>query len=181
MVRLLIEDVTLTRHRHVAVQVRFKGGQTTGVEVPVALPAPEARRTPAEVIAEIDRLFDDFTEAGVAEQLNRQGVRSGTDQPFTRGMIRHLRIKYGLATREQRLRARGLVSLHEVAARPGAAPKTVKDWRREGRLVGELINDKGERFFQVPDVVPRKAIGRPPGTKNRPKQTTAGTNTGGAV
>jgi DNA invertase Pin-like site-specific DNA recombinase len=169
MVRLLIEDVTLARHhRHIHVGVRLRTGQTTTLEVPVGLSAWEIRRTPPDVVAQVDSLLDDYTEAGVATQLNRRGVLSGTDQPFTAVMVNHIRRNYRLRSRRDRLTARGLLSLHAFAARTGLHPSTVKAWRREGRLVAEQLNDKGEYYFQIPAVIPYKPTGRPPGTKNRP-------------
>lgn len=162
MVRLLIADVTLRREdKLITAQVRFKTGSTAAFEVAVGLPAYDIRRTPAEVVAIVDALLDDHTEAGVAGELNRRGLISGTDQAFNPGMVSHIRRDYGLATRHDRLRARGLVSLQEVAAHMGVHPSTVKAWRRQGRLVAEQVNDKGEHYFEVPDHPPYKPIGRP--------------------
>ena len=162
MVRLLIADVTLRREdKLITAQVRFKTGQTAIFEVAVGLPAYDIRRTPAEVVAIVDRLLDDHTEAGVAAELNRRGVISGTDQLFNPGMVSHIRRNYGLAARHDRLRAQGLVSLQEVAAHMGVHPSTVKAWRRQGRLVSVQVNDKGEHYFEVPDHPPYKPIGRP--------------------
>jgi hypothetical protein len=171
MVRLLIEDVTLRREdRLITVQVRFKGGQSEGFQLTVGLPAYDIRRTPAEVVTEVDRLLDHYTEGGVAAELNRRAIRSGTDQAFNPVMINHIRHNYGLTSRRDRLQSRGLVSLHQAASRMGLHPSTVKAWRREGRLVAEPLNDKGEHYFQIPEVIPYKQSGRPLGTKNRPKQ-----------
>jgi hypothetical protein len=170
MARLLIEDVTFNRDGAITAQVRFKGGQTTSLEVNVGLPAPEARRTPAAVIAHIDRLLDDHTEAGVAEQLNQAGIVSGTGQPFHAGIVHHIRVTYQIAPRKQRLVARGLVNIEEAATRLGICTTTVKTWHHEGRITGERINQKGEHYYEIPAAIPRKAVGRPPGTKNRPKQ-----------
>jgi DNA invertase Pin-like site-specific DNA recombinase len=171
MVRLLVADVTLTRaDRRITVQVRFKAGQTTSIEVDAGLPAYEARRTPDNIITEIDRLLDDHTEAGVAEQLNRNGLISGTGQQFHAGIVHHIRVNYGLATRQERLRSRGLTPLSEAAEALGVCTSTVKAWHHDGLLAGQQLNDKGEHYYQIPDVTPRKAIGRPPGSKNRPRQ-----------
>lgn len=169
MVRLLIEDVTLRRQdKLITAQVRFNAGHTASFEVTVGLPAYDIRRTPADVVAEVDRLLDDHTEAGVAAELNRRGISSGTDQAFNPVMVSHIRRNYGLASRHERLRAKGLMSLREVAAHMGVHPSTVKTRRREGRLIAEPLNDKGEHYFEVPATVPRKAIGRPPGSPTRP-------------
>jgi DNA invertase Pin-like site-specific DNA recombinase len=170
MVRLLIDDVTLTRHDHIRLQVRLRGGQTATLQVPVRLPAPQARRTPGELVAKIDELLDHHTEAGVAEQLNNAGVVSGTGEAFHAGIVHHIRVNYGLIPRQQRLAARGFVSLHDAAERLGVCVTTVKTWHHEGLLNGEPLNQKGEHYYQIPAIVPRKAVGRPPGTKNPPKQ-----------
>jgi hypothetical protein len=170
MVRLLIEDVTLRREdKRITAQVRFKAGQTTNLEVTVGPSAWEARRTPPELVAEVDRLLDHHTDAGVAEQLNERGVVSGTGQLFNAGMVRHIWINHGLIHRHARLVARGLVPLAEAASEMGVHHQTVKRWHHDGLLVGEKLNDKGEHYYEIPAVTPRKPTGRPLGSKNRPK------------
>ena len=173
MVRLLVEDVTLRRQDQViTAQVRFKAGQTATFEVAVALPCYDIRRTPADIVAEVDRLLDDHTDAEIADELNRAGKLSGTDQLFHAGIIGHIRRNYKLASRRQRLRARGLVPLREVASHMGVDPSTVKAWRREGRLAAEKLNDKGEHYYQIPEHPPYKQTGRPP-KGARPQPTPA--------
>ena len=162
MVRLLIDDVTLSRDADITAQVRLKGGQSTTLQVAAPLLVGEARRTPPEVIAVIDELLDGHTDAGVAEELNRAGVTSGTGQAFHPTMVLQVRRAYGLRPRAERLAARGLCDLEETADRLGTSTGTVKRWHHEGRLVGEPINDKGSYFYVVPAVPPYKPIGRPP-------------------
>jgi hypothetical protein len=175
MVRLLVDDVTLLRGDDIAMHVRFKAGQTTSLAVPTPLNAPDLRRTPAAVIAEIDRLLDDHTDANLAAALNDAGIISGTDRPFHAGIIRHLRIKYGLRPQEQRLRDRGLIGVNELAERLGVSATTIKTWHHEGRLIGQAFNDKGECLYEIPAITPFKKIGRPA------KNPTVATNPGGAV
>ncbi|HTT88579.1 MAG TPA: recombinase family protein [Acidimicrobiales bacterium] len=182
MVRLLVEDVTLVRSAGcITAQVRFKTGQTATLEVPVQLGAAQARRTSEDVVRAIDTLLDAYTEAGVAEELNKMGLLSGTKQAFHLGIVHHIRVKHGLAAREQRLRAKGLASLTETATRLGVCATTVKQWHHEGRLQGEPLNEKGEHYYVVPDIVPWKATGRPLGSKDRHKRKSVGNYPGGAV
>lgn len=163
MTRLLVDDVTLARgDTTIAVHVRFKAGQTTTLSLPVPLPIGLARKTPVAVVAEVDRLLEHHTDAGVAVALNQAGVESGTGKPFNAGIILHVRTTYGLASRAQRLRQRGLVGLAEAASAMGVSTTTVKNWHHEGRIVGERSNDKGECFYQVPERPPYKQLGRPP-------------------
>jgi hypothetical protein len=58
MVRLLLEDVTLLRADEVVAQVRFRGGATHTLRLPLPIPAPELRKTPSTVVAEIDHLIE---------------------------------------------------------------------------------------------------------------------------
>jgi DNA invertase Pin-like site-specific DNA recombinase len=169
MVRLLIDDVTLAKADHIRIQVRFKGGRTTTLTVPAPLSAPDLRRTPTAVIAEIDRLLNEHTDAGVAAALNDSGIVSGTGQPFNPGMIRHLRLDHALASREQRLRAQGLVGLDEIARHLGVHTATVKRYHHEGRLAGTPFNDKGQCLYQIPETPPFKKRGRPP-KRGRPTE-----------
>jgi hypothetical protein len=162
MVRLLLDDVTLLRGQAITVHVRFKGGQSHSLTLPAPLAAPDLRRTPPAVITEIDRLLDDHTDAEVAQALNHSGIASGTGQPFTAGIVCHIRRSHRLVSRKDRLQARGMVGVRELADRLGVCTSTIKQWAAEGRLRSEVFNDKGERLYQTPDTPPFKKIGRPP-------------------
>src|SRR6266700_7688528 len=62
MVRLLLEDVTLLKADEVVAHIRFRGGATHTLRLPVPRSAPEVRKTHPTVVAEIDRLMDDHTD-----------------------------------------------------------------------------------------------------------------------
>jgi hypothetical protein len=141
--------------------VRFKGGQHTTLTLPVPPSAWEARQTPVEIVAEIDRLVDDHTDVEIAAILNDRGLRSGEGKPFHL-IVRHLREAYGMRSRYDRLRDRGLLSLDEIARRLGVCTHTIKRWHREGRISGHRFNDKGECLYEIPTRSPFKKIGRPP-------------------
>src|SRR5258706_3099145 len=57
LVRLLLEDVTLIRSGEITAHVRFKGGTTQTLTVPLPLNAWQLRITSPEVVTEIDRLL----------------------------------------------------------------------------------------------------------------------------
>ena len=88
MLRLLIEDVTLTRGDDIRVEVRWKGGATTELHVPIPLNCFEARRTSREALDQIAALARDHTDDQIAEILNERGIRTGTGRPFTGGRVR---------------------------------------------------------------------------------------------
>ena len=61
LARLLLEDVTLLKTDHVAAHVRFKGGATRTLKLPLPVPIRLLRKTDPATVAEIDRLLDDHT------------------------------------------------------------------------------------------------------------------------
>jgi len=150
MVRLLIEDVTLTKAAEITVQIRFKGGTTRTLRLPVPLSAWKARTTHPDVIRQIDQLLDLHTDAGVAAELNRQGRRSGMKRSFTPGMVAKLRRKCGLRCRYDRLRERGLYTAAQMAAELAVTSATVRVWCAHGLLKGYKYNDKAERLYELP-------------------------------
>ena len=148
--RLLIEDVTIVKADQIHLHVRFRGGATTSLLVPIPLSGGQARQTDPDTLATLDRLLDTHTDAQAAEALNRDGHRSGTGQPFTASIVLHLRRCNGLASHLERLRARGLLPIPEVAERLGVSTSTVKAWHRAGLLVSHVANDKNIRLFEPP-------------------------------
>jgi len=150
MVRLLIEDVTLVKADVIEVHVRFKGGQTTSLQVPLPLAAWQLRNTPPEVLAEIDRLLDHHTDGEVAAILNDRGFTSYEGKAFRHVMVQRLRRDHGLLSRFGRLRERGMLTISETANLLGVCTSTVKSWRDHGLLVAHRFNDKGECLFECP-------------------------------
>lgn len=76
MVRLLLEDVTLIKGEAITAHIRFKGGATQTIVVPLPMPIWEQRLTPAPVVRAIDELLDSHTDSEIAAILNERGVRS---------------------------------------------------------------------------------------------------------
>lgn len=150
MARLLIADVTLLKETEVRAQVRFHGGATHTLHLPLPKPAWLLRQTPARVVAEIDRLLEDHTDGEIAALLNGQGLLSGEGKPFHRPMVRRLRIDYALRNRHDRLLTRGLLTLHEMAQRLNICSDTLKRWRRAGLLKAHKYDDRGGYLFEPP-------------------------------
>ncbi len=150
MVRLLIEDVTLTKGDEIAAGVRFRGGATQQLTLPLAQPAWKLRQTSAEVVAEIDALLDEHTEGQIARILNERGRVSGEGKPFHRIMVQRLRHDYALKTRYDRLREAGMLTLNEIAGLLGISTQTVKTWRKRGLLRAHAYNDKNECLYEHP-------------------------------
>jgi DNA invertase Pin-like site-specific DNA recombinase len=150
MARLLITDVTLLKADDITAQVRFNGGTTHTLHLELPKSAWQLRQTPAAVIETIDRLLDDHTDGAVARQLNAQGLRSGNGVAFSRLIVRHIRLAYGLRNRYERLRARGMLTLTEIAKRLDVSRATVCHWRRAGLLRAHLFDDRDDYLYEPP-------------------------------
>ncbi len=151
MVRLLIEDVTVHKALSLTMQIRFKGGALRTMNVAKAKTFDEIRKTDPEVIKAIDKLTDDFTPKLIAQKLNEQKLCSGTQVPFSPGMVKFLQRAYALKPRYDRLRERGYLDIHEMAQRLKVCTNCVKIWRRHEILIGYPYNDKNECLFESPD------------------------------
>jgi hypothetical protein len=150
MMRLLIADVTLRKGKAIHADIRFTGGATRSVEIPLPKTCIELRTTDAAIVREIDALLDTYTDAEIADLLNERGVRTATLQPFTRITVIRLRTAYGLKSRRTRLLKAGLLTPEDVARRYGLRLSTVHEWRRRGLLHAHPVNDKGEYLYEIP-------------------------------
>jgi len=150
MARLLLEDVTLRREQDISVQVRFKGGATRQLRLPLPLSGWALRKTKAEIITEIDRLLDEHTESPIARLLNERGWRSSTGCQFNLRIVNQLRRKYKLRSRRQRLCERGWLTVQETAALLACPVGQVNHWRKAGLLNSVQFSDKPDRLYEKP-------------------------------
>lgn len=150
MVRLLIDDVTLTREVGIMVQVRFRGGTTATLMPSVPRPACKTWQTANEVIARMDKLLVNHTYGQIASILNEEGLRSGKGNQFSGTLVGNICREYGLKGTWRRLRERGLLTVEEMADILNVRTSTVNAWYRHGLLKGHICNDKGQCLFEPP-------------------------------
>jgi DNA invertase Pin-like site-specific DNA recombinase len=149
--RLLLTDVTVTRTRDtITAHIRLPAGQHHTLTLPVPPDAAQLRKTPTAVLTAIDELLDHHTHTEIAAILNQRGLTSGEGRPFTITMIQRVIRTYQLPSREQRLRAAGMLTLPEIAAQLGVATGTIKIWHHAGLLTGHPYNDKGQCLYPPP-------------------------------
>jgi DNA invertase Pin-like site-specific DNA recombinase len=153
MARLLIEDVTLIRGERVTAHVRLKGGSTRTLDMPLPLSAAQLRQTPKAVVECIERLLGEHTDAGLAAELNRLGLRSGTGCSFTALIVWKIRRTYRLKTRYDRLRERGMLTQEEMARRLEVCLYMIPRWRAAGLLKAHAYNDKNQYLYEPVDDV----------------------------
>ncbi len=150
IVRLLIEDVTLTKGEKITVHVRFKGGTATTLMLPAPMSVQERYRTPPEVVKQIAELLAHHTDRQIAEILNERGHRSGRGRAFNHEIIKNLRKRYGLKSCHQHYREAGMLTAAEMADRLGVCLGTISNWRTAGLLSGYLVNDKNDYLYEPP-------------------------------
>jgi hypothetical protein len=150
MLRLLIEDVTLTKGDALHVDIRFVGGATRSLDLPLPKSCVELRTTDAEVVKEIDRLIDTYTDGEIADVLNERGVRTVVPTPWTGRRVGYLRATYHLTDRRTRLLGQGLLTPKGVADRYGVVLSTVHLWRRRGLLRAHPTDDRGNYLYEIP-------------------------------
>ena len=154
MVRLMLEDVTLVKgDDQLTVQVRFKGGATRSLSLARPVSGFEEWKTPPEIVEEIDRLLDDYTDGEIASILNERGLTSGCGNDFHARRVQKTRRAYRLKSRYTRLHERGWLNLGEVSEKLGVCGSTVKKRRAQARLGLRSIkvDDTGQYMYENPD------------------------------
>jgi len=93
---------------------------------PIAL----IRKTRPEVVRAVDELLEIGTDQQVAARLNELGYRNWRGQSFTVKKVIVIRKAYGLRSRFERLRERGMLTGDEVARQLGVCTTTIHQWGR---------------------------------------------------
>jgi DNA invertase Pin-like site-specific DNA recombinase len=149
MLRLLIEDVTLTKGKNLLVQIRYKGGASEEHALPLPKNGFEERKHSPEVVKAIDALLDHHTDSEVAENLNDKGMLSGTGKTFDARRVSRIRRDYRLPSRYYRLRQKGLLTIHEVGEQFNVSRHVVYKWRKTGKLKAHRFDDVGRYLYEL--------------------------------
>ncbi len=151
MVRLLIDDVTLKKtEKWIDVHIRFRGGQIKSLQLPLPVNITKLRVTEPKVIELIDKLSDDYTDAKIADILNKQGYKPAVKKYFDLFLIQNLRWNYKIISHYDKLRKKGYLTSMELAKKLKISKGTVNQWARNKILKGYLANDRGEQLFELP-------------------------------
>jgi hypothetical protein len=126
-------------------------GATTILTLPCPLTPQQLRATHPEVRQQIDALLDEYTDAQVANQLNKQQLRAGTGDFFDAVSVQWVRFSAKLKSLKERLLEAGWLTSKQIAAQLGVSLTTVSGLRSKGRLKGRSCSDKGEWVYWPPD------------------------------
>jgi len=153
LVRLLIEDVTLTRDGDsVTLFMRFKAGAMLTRLVRVSRSGNTATVMDPARIAHIDALTEQHTAGEVAAKRNDAGMAHPTRGDFDTNAVVYVLKRFKLPSRYQRLRTRGYVTQEEIAEQFGVTIQTVQRWHKCGWIYAEYYHDQQaylyESFFE---------------------------------
>ncbi len=155
----LIEDVTLIRlpaEETTRIHVRFKGGKTETLTTQNPKASAQQVKTHPKVVELVDTLLDDHTYPEIADILNDRGIRPGgsarrghANARFTALRVAYLAHRYGLRSRYDRLRDRGMLTAKEAAARLGICEGTLVRWA-EHELVAKHAHNAHAYLYEAP-------------------------------
>src|SRR5439155_19495070 len=86
LLRLAIESVQLdgvSRPGWIEIQIRWRSGVVTSLEVKRAQPGEGSLKTPAQAVSRIHELAAELSYAQIAEALNAEGWRTAFGRPFS--------------------------------------------------------------------------------------------------
>lgn len=152
MVRLLIEDVTLIKGDEIKAHVRFKGGASKTLNIPLPPKGWQHALTSSDVVKQIDELLNNYTLREIAVILNKRGYKSGTGRLFDSKIIGSIRASYGLKTKYARLRNAGKLTVKEMADLLNVTVGTICNWKRKGLLKAYPYNDNNKCLYEHPGV-----------------------------
>lgn len=145
LMKTLLEDVTLIVHRdehvaHADVLMRWKGGATSELTVPIRRAQPKIR-TDEDTIELLRRLAVHYPDAVIAGILNRQQRRTARGLSYTASRVQSLRHHWNIDCHQKNPQEQEgeLVTVAQAAADLGLAPSTLHRWLNDGFIAGEQI------------------------------------------
>jgi DNA invertase Pin-like site-specific DNA recombinase len=152
MIRFLIEDVTMIRGEDITLHVRFKGGATKTIKLPLPLKGWQYNMTDPKIVEIVDELLSDHTYSEIATILNKQGFKSGQGHRIDRNVVKGITHSYKLKTRYARLRATGKLRVEEVAKLLGRTVATVRSYGKKGIIKTYPYNDRNGCLYEHPGI-----------------------------
>lgn len=146
----IFEDVTLIKlpaDGITKIHVRFKGGKTETLTALNPKSSAQQVKTSPKIVELVDKLLDDHIYPRIADLLNKQGLRPGGSARrgkgharFTATRVCYLVHRYGLRSRYDRLRDRGMLTKKEAAACLGIHESTLVSWAEHGIITKHAYN-----------------------------------------
>jgi hypothetical protein len=148
----ILEDATLIKFPAegiTKVHLRFKGGNTETLTTLNPKSSAQLVKTESKIVELVDRLLDEHVYSEIANLLNEQGLRpGGSARPgreadrFSEKRVSFIVDRYGLRSRYDRLRDRGMLTKKEMADRLGIHEETLVQWAKHGIVNSHAYNGR---------------------------------------
>src|SRR4030095_2260044 len=163
LLRALLEDVTMAvdrDERRARLQLRWRGGTITELEVSLPRSNPPRIRTDEDSLALIRRLAPHYPDAVIAGILNRQGKRTARGDRFTALHVGSLRRYRSIPRCEPPAERadRALVPIKKAAEILGVASSTLHRWLIAGIIVGEQFTPGAPWRIRMTDEVRARLV-----------------------
>jgi DNA invertase Pin-like site-specific DNA recombinase/transposase-like protein len=146
LLRSLLDEVNISVCRnetdaHAQLILRWKGGATTDLTVPIKRKAPNTLRTDEDTVDLVRRLAVHYPDTQIAGILNRQNRATARGLSFTAGRVQSLRHNYNIAHHQpsDNPREGELLTVADAATELGLAPSTLHRWLSDGFIAGEQL------------------------------------------
>jgi DNA invertase Pin-like site-specific DNA recombinase len=170
MIAHVIEDATLIKvptDGTTKIHVRFKGGKTETLTTVNPKSSAQQVKTQPKVVELVNNLLADHIYSEIADLLNEQGFRPGgsarrgkNDARFTALRVAYLVHTYGLRSRYDRLRDRGMLTKEELTARLGIHEQTLLRWAEHGIVRRHAYNAHWYLYEDPGPTTPSKQCSR---------------------
>ena len=88
----------------IEVQIRWRSGVITALEVKRSAPGEASRKTPAEAVSQIHNMAEGRSYTEIAERLNRSGLRTAFGRRFSDQHVGYICRRDGLSQRRNKSR-----------------------------------------------------------------------------
>ena len=166
----IIEDATLIKFQEegiTKIHIRFKGGRIETLTTRNPKSSAQRVKTPSEIVELVDQFLDDHIYSEIADLLNERGLRPGgsarpgrENADFCAKRVAYLAHRYGLRSRYDRLRDRGMLTAKEMAHRLDAHEQTVVRWAKYGIITRHAYNGHAYLYEDPGEHPPAKHCSR---------------------
>ncbi|MCB8818345.1 recombinase zinc beta ribbon domain-containing protein [Desulfosporosinus shakirovi] len=157
LVRLLLEDVTVTCHPldpDVHLGIRWRSRHSELIHTKKSLPPSITRKHVPDTVEHVKELAKTMSSAEIADHFNKNGCRTPEGRTFTESSIAWLRYRYkipGLVKQSNEL------TVKEVASKFNVSPGVVYYWLETGKIQGKQLGP-GRPYRIIIDEPTEKAL-----------------------
>jgi DNA invertase Pin-like site-specific DNA recombinase len=151
IVRALIHEVVAdvdAAAGEIILVIHWRGGVHTKLHVPRRRRGQNCLHTSKDIVAAVRQLVRIANDKQIAGILNRNGLRTGRSNRWTRMRVTSLRSKHDIPCHDpERRRSEGWLTLTEAARFLGVSTRTLRQATERGTIVGEHPLDDGPWIF----------------------------------